>query len=67
MKATLKFTLPEERYEYLAAARSAELLAVLNDIDQVCRRVVKTDSTPGEIQLAEDIRELVWAELGMHS
>ena len=67
MRATLKYKLPKENREWLAASRSTELLDVLNDIDQVCRRVVKTDSTPGEIQLAEDIRELVWAELGMHS
>jgi len=66
MKSTLKFTLPEERYEYLAAARASELLSVLNDIDRACRQVVKIDSTPAEVQLAEKIREIVWTELGMH-
>ena len=66
MKATLKFKLPKERYEYLAAARASELLSVLHDIENVCRRVVKVDSTSAEIRLAQEIRELVWQELGMH-
>jgi hypothetical protein len=42
------------------------LLSVLNDIDRACRQVVKIDSTPAEVQLAEKIREIVWTELGMH-
>ena len=46
MKATLTFTLPEERYEYDCANRGAEYRHCLSEFDEYLRRVVKYDGDP---------------------
>jgi hypothetical protein len=41
MKATLEFTLPEERVEHLQAVHAPEVWALLHDLDEHLRAVVK--------------------------
>lgn len=56
MKAMLEFTLPEERDEHIRAVHAADAWALLDDIDQELRRIVKYGSEITRDQLAEEIR-----------
>ena len=60
--ATLRFTLPGEQAEYDAARQGGEARALLWDIDQRCRAILKY-SEPSEetARLAEEIREMIGA------
>ena len=58
--ATLRFTLPDEQAEYDAARQGQAAKAVLWQIDQHCRSLVKHGSPTGEIRrLAEEIRAMI--------
>jgi hypothetical protein len=56
MKATIEFQLPEERDEHIRAVHAADAWALLDDIDQELRRIVKYGSEITRDQLAESIR-----------
>lgn len=56
MKATLEFQLPEERDEHIRAVHAADAWALLDDIDQELRRIVKYGSEITRDQMAESIR-----------
>ena len=56
MKATLEFQLPEERDEHIRAVHAADAWALLDDIDQELRRIVKYGSEITRDQLAQEIR-----------
>lgn len=55
--ATLTFPLPEMRYEFNTAANAIDLAIVLNDVDRLCRDVLKHDTITDVYKLAERIRE----------
>ena len=58
--ATLRFRLPEEQAEFDAARQGAAAKAVLWDIDQHCRSLLKHGEPLSEIkQLAERIRAMI--------
>lgn len=60
--ATLRFTLPDEEVEYRAAVQGSEAKALLWDIDQRCRSILKYGSPSQETaKLAEEIREMIGA------
>ena len=60
--ATLRFTLPDEQAEFAAAVQGQAAKAILWDIDQRCRAILKY-SEPSEetARLAEEIREMIGA------
>jgi hypothetical protein len=61
---TVRYRLPDEQAEYDAARLGSEALATLWEIDQHCRSRVKHGSpTQSERELAEEIRQLIPAEL----
>jgi len=41
MKAILKFTLPEEQYEFLVATKAINLASVINEFDNFLRSKAK--------------------------
>lgn len=53
MKATLTFTLPEERYEHSRAVHASEAFGTLFDIDQHLRNVIKHGE--GSYECVEDL------------
>jgi len=57
---TVQYRLPDEDSEYLAAMQGVAAIAVLHDIDQHCRMLLK-HGTPSEEteRLAEHIRQLI--------
>lgn len=58
MKATLKFTLPEETTEHLQAVHAGEAWAMLREIDQKLRNGMKYGELPPTAEaLAEQLRE----------
>lgn len=60
MKATIEFTLPEERIEHLQAVQASEVWAILEDIDQHLRSVCKHGHNYKTVEaLAEHIREQI--------
>ena len=62
--ATLRFNLPEEESEFLAAQQGREAKSILWEIDQHCRSLLKYgEPTPEERQLAEEIRAMIPYEL----
>lgn len=64
MKATLKFTLPDDQGEFDAARLGRQALSTLWEIDQRLRSLVKYgEPTPEARQLAEEIRQMIPAEL----
>lgn len=64
MKATLTYTLPDEQGDFDAARLGSKALLALWEIDQRCRSLIKHGSpTPEEQRLAEEIREMIDAEL----
>ena len=57
---TVQYRLPDEEHEYLAAMQGVAALAVLHDIDQHCRNLVKHGTPSEETEtLAEHIRQLI--------
>ena len=56
MKAPLEFQLPEERDEHIRAVHNADAWALLDDIDQELRRILKYGSEITRDQMAESIR-----------
>jgi hypothetical protein len=58
--ATLRFTLPDEQADYDAARLGRQMVAVLWEIDQRCRSLVKHGEPSEETaRLAEEIREMI--------
>jgi len=59
-KVTVQYSLPDEEHEYQSAMQGVEALAVLHDIDQHLRNLIK-HGTPSEetTALAEHIRQLI--------
>ena len=59
--ATLRFTLPDEQAEFDAARLGNKMAALIWDIDQACRTVVKYEQEPSEdrVRLAEEIRAMI--------
>lgn len=60
-KATLTFSLPEDREEFEAACQAGAAKTLVWDIDQRCRAVLKHELEPSadRCQLAEEIREMI--------
>ena len=57
---TLRFNLPDEKAEFDAARLGRQMVAVLWEIDQRCRSLLKHGEPSGETgQLAEEIRQLI--------
>jgi hypothetical protein len=58
---TVRYTLPEEQAQFDAAQMGSKLAALLWDIDQHCRKVVKYEMEPSEdrVKLAEEIRQMI--------
>ena len=57
MKATVEFTLPEERTEHLQAVHAGAAWALLEDIDQHLRSVIKHGHDYKTVEaLAEHLR-----------
>ena len=56
MKASIEFQLPEERDEHIRAVHAADAWALLDDIDQELRRILKYGSEITRDQMAESIR-----------
>ena len=60
--ATLRFRLPDEQSEFDAARQGSEARAVLGEIDQRCRSLLKYGEPSGETsELATEIREMIGA------
>jgi hypothetical protein len=60
MKLTITYTLPDEQAEYDAARLGRAMAAVLWEIDQRCRSLVKHGEPSSETgQLAEEIRQMI--------
>ena len=60
MKATLAFTLPEERHEFDNAMQGGEAISLLWRIDQYLRGLVKHgDPEPAARELAEAVRTMI--------
>jgi hypothetical protein len=58
--AWIRYRLPEEQAEYDAARTGSAARAVLWDIDQHCRSLLKHGEPSGETrELAERIREMI--------
>jgi len=58
--ATLQFTLPEEQADFDAAQLGRQMAAMLWEIDQRLRSLLKHDEPSGETgQLAELIRQMI--------
>ena len=45
MKATLTFNLPEEQYEYDAANKGIKALAIIHELDDHLRSILKYEET----------------------
>jgi hypothetical protein len=61
---TIRYTLPDEQSEYDSARLGSEARQVLWQIDQHCRSLCKHgDPTAEERRLAEQIREMIPAEM----
>ena len=57
---TIRYTLPDEQAEFDAARTGSAARAVLWEIDQRCRSLLKHGEPSGETrQLAEEIRSLI--------
>jgi hypothetical protein len=66
MKATLEFTLPEERMEHLHALNGIDHLSILHKIDDLARSLLKHGETANQeqvIKTLESIRALMPEEL----
>jgi len=59
MKATLEFELPEEREEYRLAVNGAAWQAVLQNLDQQLRGVVKHGDDAAEAEQAQRWRDVL--------
>ena len=58
--ATLRYRLPEEQNDYDAARLGRQMVAVIWEIDQRCRLLVKHgDPSEETARLAEEIREMI--------
>lgn len=66
MRAILAFKLPQEQVEFDAAVQGSKAKALLWDIDQKCRAILKYGE-PGDetARLAEEIRQMIAEEPGM--
>lgn len=65
-RASLTFTLPDERHEFKAAANAGDLVSAVRDFDQTLRQRSK-HGTPAERRLtAEQARELLRVALNEH-
>jgi hypothetical protein len=60
-RAALTFRLPEERVEFEAACQASAAKALLWDLDQHCRSILKYEAEPHEerVRLAEEIRQMI--------
>lgn len=65
--ATLKFSLPEEEHEFRTACEGSAAKALLWDIDQACRSILKYEAEPHEerCKLAEEIRQMIHSAEGV--
>ena len=62
--ATLRYTLPDEQAEFDAARTGMEARAVLGEIDQRLRNLLKhCDPTPEVREVAEQLRDMIAPEL----
>jgi len=66
MKATLRYTLPDENADFLAASRASSLLGTLETIDNICRNEIKHGSNKTKYEVVEQIRNEIWDELVYH-
>jgi hypothetical protein len=58
--ATLRYTLPDEQGDYDAARLGRQMVAVIWEIDQRCRSLLKHgDPSEETARLAEEIRQLI--------
>lgn len=59
-KITVEYDLPDEQSDFDAAIHGREALAILWDIDQRCRSILKHgDPTEEQANLAEEIRAMI--------
>jgi hypothetical protein len=62
MKATLEFSLPEERVEHLQAVHAPEAWGLLHDLDDHLRNVVKHGE--GDYKTVNDLAIFLRTEIG---
>ena len=58
--ATIRYRLPEEQAEFDAACLGSKMAAVIWEIDQRCRSLLKHGEPSGETrELAEELRQMI--------
>ena len=64
MKATLTFNLPEEQYEYDAANKGVKALAIINELDEHLRSILKYEEghSDATYEMVQRIRDFLRAE-----
>lgn len=63
-RATLTYDLPDDHAEFRAAIAGREALAVLHDIDRLCRDKLKHGELPEAVKaIVQQIRDLIPGEL----
>jgi hypothetical protein len=66
MIANLRFSLPEEEYDFRAAVAAREAIRALAEIDEFCRQKLKYTETPeSEACSLRHIRGMVPAEIDL--
>jgi hypothetical protein len=64
MIANLRFSLPEEEYEFRAAVASREAVRALAEIDEFCRQKLKyCETSETEERLLREIRSMISPEI----
>lgn len=64
MIANLRFSLPEEEYDFRAAIAAREALRALAEIDEFCRQKLKyTETSESEARSLSDIRGMIPPEI----
>lgn len=64
MIANLRFSLPEEEYDFRAAIAAREALRALAEIDEFCRQKLKyTETSESEACSLRDIRGMIPPEI----
>ena len=65
--ASIRFTLPDERYEHLASLHGPRLASALREVDEYLRRLLKDDGIRSikAQRLAEEIRAMIADDLAL--
>lgn len=66
-EVTFKYYLPENQDDVWIHTNASKMYCLLHELDQHCRKVVKYEESPSEdrVKLAEEIRDMIHAEIDM--